>query len=107
MYRSLLVSYDWHIGASAPVCTMYLPTLTTVESSAIPGYGDITRDTFHTRLFGGDQLISARVRGSQRVCSCNDRGIDRVDGMRAVTEDWHTKGILLTIHNYIKLSYIV
>ena len=96
------MSYDWHIGASAPVCsTMYLPTLTTVELSAIPGYGDITRDTFHTRLFGGDQLISARVRGSQRVC------IDRVDGMRAVTEDWHTKGILLTVHNYIKLSYIV
>ena len=46
---------------------------------------------------GGDQLTSARVRGSQKVCSYNDRGVDRVEGLQAVTEDWHAKGILLTV----------
>ena len=78
----------------------YVPTVTTVHTSDVEGYGEIIKDDFHYILFGGDQLTTAWIRGSQRVCSCNDRGIDRLEGFQAAIEDWHAKGILLTVsHN--------
>ena len=40
-------------------------------------------------LPGGDQMTCARVRGSQRIRSNSERGIDQLTGIVGVTEDWH------------------
>lgn len=46
---------------------------------------------------GGDQLTAARGRSSQRVRSNSERGIDRLEGLVPVVEDWHAKGSFLTV----------
>ena len=46
---------------------------------------------------GGDQLTAARVRGSQRVRNNGQRGLDRLEGVAPVVEDWHAKGCLLAV----------
>ena len=40
---------------------------------------------------GGDQLTAARVRGSKRVRGNSERGIERLEGLQPVIEDWHAK----------------
>ena len=45
---------------------------------------------------GGDQLTSARVRGSLIVRSTTYKPQDRLEGLAAVTEDWHAKVIRYT-----------
>ena len=48
----------------------YVPTKTSVSKSTVPGSDEeveIVEDTFHTILFGGDQMTAARARGSQRI----------------------------------------
>ena len=36
-------------------------------------------------------LTAKRARGSQHVRSNSTRGLDRLEGLTPVTEDWHTK----------------
>ena len=46
---------------------------------------------------GGDQLTSARICGSLIVRSNAYEAQQRLEGLAAVTEDWHTKVILLEV----------
>lgn len=46
---------------------------------------------------GGDQMTCARVRGSQRIRSNSERGVDRLQGVVPVTEDWHAKQCFLEV----------
>jgi L1 cell adhesion molecule like protein len=54
-------------------------------------------DKFHYILFGGDQLTVERATGSQRVRSNECRGIDRLEGLIPVVEDWHAKVCFLKV----------
>ena len=84
----------------------YVPLETEVDKLTIPGVGEreVHADTFHHVLFGGDQLTAKRARGSQHVQSNSLRGKDRLEGLKPVVEDWHTKvcllGVSCTIYVY-------
>ena len=54
-------------------------------------------DEFHYILFGGDQLTVERAMGSKHEKSNEQRGIDRLDGLIPVIEDWHAKVALLKV----------
>ena len=43
---------------------------------------------------GGDQMIAARVRGSQRIRNNSDTDVDRLEGVTGVRKDWHAKTYL-------------
>ena len=78
----------------------YVPTKTSVSKSTVPGSDEeveIVEDTFHTILFGGDQMTAARARGSQRIRKNSERGRDRLEGLKPVCEDWHAKLCLLGV----------
>ena len=59
------------------------------------------------QYIGGDQLTAARIRSSQRVRSNSQRGLDRLEGVVPVIEDWHSKGILLTVICIIILTLLL
>jgi L1 cell adhesion molecule like protein len=78
----------------------YVPTysvtseLTDPDSNeTIPGVADY----FHYILFGRDQLTVERATGSKnkRINEC--RGLERLEGLRPVIEDWHSKVCLLKV----------
>ena len=52
---------------------------------------------------GGDQMTAARVRGSQRIRSNSERGVDRLQGLVGATEDWHAKMCFFVVCNLIKI----
>ena len=54
-------------------------------------------DWFHHILFGGDMLTAKHARGSKYVRSNSTRGLDRLEGLLPVAEDWHTKVCLLGV----------
>lgn len=45
-------------------------------------------------------MTAARVRGSQRIRSNSERGVDRLQGLVGVAEDWHTKMCFLVVRNW-------
>lgn len=56
-------------------------------------------DTTFFRIFlGGDQLTVARVRGAQAMRASHDRPADRLEGITAVVEDWHSRMTLMRVH---------
>lgn len=59
---------------------------------------DYTR--FHKILYGGDQLTTARMRGSQLDRVTSDTGVNRLKGIIPVFEDWHAKVVLLQVPIY-------
>ena len=92
----------------------YVPTVTTIQKATLPEEStEVICDEFfpitlgmHTIVIcayiwdmhvgcilhtcvGGDQMTAARVRGSQRIRSNSKRGVDRLQGLVCVTEDWH------------------
>ena len=67
------------------------------STSYIGFFSQIEHDTFHKILFGGDQLTVARARGSQRIRINSETGVDRLQGLVPVAEDWHTLVILLGV----------
>ena len=78
----------------------YVPTVSKDEVKTIPGTDDtvtVKKDEFHALLIGGDQLTAARIRGSQTITSNSERGIDRLEGVTAVVEDWHAKQCLFRV----------
>lgn len=116
-------------------CQKYVPTMTSQCTYKNPNTGEefgLVVDDFHhillgmfTREFivslcthgyicymfsGGDQLTTARARGSKRTCANGLRGVDRLEGITPVTEDWHAKVCLLHVrlcHKYtLKLCVI-
>lgn len=54
-------------------------------------------DKFHYLLFGGDQLTVERAHGSKKCRSNEIRGLDRLEGLIPVVEDWHAKVIFLKV----------
>ena len=77
----------------------YVPVQSESTSVDVPGVGEkqFHADWFHHILFGGDMLTAKRARGSQHVRSNSTRGLDRLDGLTPVTEDWHTKVCLMGV----------
>lgn len=71
----------------------YVPVHTEAVTVDIPGVGEkvVHGDWFHHIIFGGDMLTAKRARGSQHVRSNSARGLDRLEGLLPVAEDWHAK----------------
>ena len=77
----------------------YAPVVSEVGKVSIPGVGEkeVHADNFHNLIFGGDQLTAKCARGSQHVRSNSLRGKDRLEGLKLVVEDWHSKVCLLGV----------
>ena len=78
----------------------YVPTQTSVVQVDLPepdGKIDITKTSFHTILFGGDQLTSKRARGSQMIRSNSITSTQQINGLLPCTEDWHARLCLLQV----------
>jgi L1 cell adhesion molecule like protein len=77
----------------------YVPVHTDDIVVDIPGIGEKTvhADSFHHILFGGDMLTAKRARGSKFIRSNSARGLDQLQGLLPVVEDWHTKVCLLGV----------
>lgn len=54
-------------------------------------------EKFHYILLGGDQLTASRARGSQRIRRNSRTPRGRIEGFCPIVEDWHAKGILMTL----------
>ena len=52
---------------------------------------------FHKKLFGGDQLMAACVRGAQTAKSNGKTALNTLDGVIPVVEDWHTEVLLYEV----------
>ena len=52
-------------------------------------------DFFHHILFGDDMHTCKYTRGSKRICSNSVRGLDGLEGLLPVVEDWQTNKSLL------------
>lgn len=52
---------------------------------------------FHRILVGGDQLTTARCRGSAAARSDHQTSLDHLKGLVPVTEDWHAKKTFLMV----------
>lgn len=46
-------------------------------------------------------MTAARIRGLQRIRSNAERKKDTYEGFVAVIEDWHAKGILIEVINFV------
>lgn len=78
----------------------YVPVYSEAIELTVPDENEdlqLTTDKFHYILFGGDQLTVERASGSKRTRSNECRGIDRLDGLTPVIEDWHAKVCLLKV----------
>lgn len=77
-----------------------MPTISSEKKCVVPISDEevtIFEDRFHRVLMGGYQLTAARVRSSQRIMRNSERGLERLDGLSAVVEDWHTKQCLMQV----------
>ena len=78
----------------------YVPTQSTVSDVSDPKNDEeyqVKLDKFHYVLFGGDQLTVERAMGAKKEQNNKDRGVDRLEGMIPVIEDWHAKVCLLKV----------
>ena len=57
----------------------------------------VTEFTFHRVLFGGDQLTTARARGSQLDRVSSNTAMEQLQGVLPVFKDWHAKVLLLQV----------
>lgn len=56
-------------------------------------------------LLGGDQLTAARARGTQSIRRTEDTAARRLQGLIAVTEDWHVRMSLMKVFPYALYMY--
>ncbi len=77
----------------------YVPVHTEEMLVEVPGVGEkkVHADRFHHVLFGGDMLTAKRARGSKFIRSNSARGLDQLEGLLPVVEDWHTKVCFLGV----------
>ena len=77
----------------------YVPVQTEEAVVEIPDVGEklVHADNFHYVLFGGDMLTAKRARGSKHIRSNSLRGLDRLEGLLPVAEDWHAKVCLMGV----------
>ena len=69
-------------------------------------YVDKPDSVLHKKLFGGDQLTAACVRGAQLAMSNNKTAMKQLEGAIPVIEDWHTKANFLGV-SYNKLQLCI
>ena len=72
----------------------YVPTNTTEDEIHNPLTNEsfkVFLDHFHYLLIGGDQLTVERAIGAKKERSNEKRGVDRLEGLLPVIEDWHAK----------------
>ena len=67
----------------------YIPS--TMESVTTPAAA------LHKKLFGGDQLTAARIRGAQAAMCNGQTALKRLEGVIPVVEDWHTEVLLYEV----------
>ena len=88
----------------------YVPKITTttqvkvIQNDETEEESTIYEDNVHRILLGGDQLTAARVRGAQRIRSNSERTLHKLTAFEAVCEDWHAKGIILSVSECIHYS---
>ena len=58
---------------------------------------ELTKTSFPTTLFGGDQLTAKRARGSQMIRSNSITSSEQINGLLPTAEDWHTKLCFLEV----------
>lgn len=77
----------------------YVPTKEYEASTLLPDSLTLTHKdaVFSKVLIGGDQLTCARIRGAQAIRSNHETAYDRLDGFKAVVEDWHAKMTFLKV----------
>ena len=77
----------------------YVPVQSEDAVVEIPDVGEklVHADNFHYVLFGGDMLTAKRARGSKHIRSNSLRGLDRLEGLLPVAEDWHAKVCLMGV----------
>ena len=78
----------------------YIPAIHQSVEKHIPSINVtevMQEDTFHTILFGGDQLTVARARGSQRTRMNSHSATGRLQGLHPIAEDWHTTATVLGV----------
>jgi L1 cell adhesion molecule like protein len=78
----------------------YVPTDTTEDEVLNPFTNEpfkVHIDKFYHILFGGDQLTVERAIGSKKERFNEARGIERLDGLLPVVEDWHAKVAFLKV----------
>ena len=104
------MKYDDMIGIMEHLHN-YVPTRTDTVNIDLPITGDhleMTKTSFHTVLFGGDQLTAKRARGSQMIRSNSITSSHQISGLLPTAEDWHTKLCFLevscihTMYNHVK-----
>ena len=76
-----------------------VPTLPADGHQVLPNGSILEFDDtqFSQVVIGGDQLTSARIRGTQANRETQDMAIDRLEGLLAVTEDWHSRMALIKV----------
>ena len=76
-----------------------VPTLPADGHKVLPNGSILEFDNtqFSQVLIGGDQLTAARIRGTQANRVTQDMPIDRLQGLLAVTEDWHSRMALIKV----------
>ena len=92
----------------------YVP-LTTVEDEEVdPWDGETVKifiDNFHYILFGGDQLTVERAIGAKNSKKNENRGLEQLEGLVPVIEDWHAKVCMLKVCHFIlkafKINFII
>ncbi len=62
-----------------------------VPSKTVLKEGEQRVELLESCLFGGDQLTCARGRSAKRHRQDSATEVEKLDGLRPVVEDWHTK----------------
>ena len=60
----------------------------------------LMREVHHQVLLGGDQMTAGRARGSKMIRMNSSNESKLLNGLLPVSEDWHTKVILLEVYSY-------
>ena len=83
------------------IIQQYVPALNCSDVMSIPSSMQTVATpevVFHKKLFGGDQLTAARVRGAQTAESNGKTALNRLDGLKMpVVEDRHTEVLLYEV----------
>ena len=86
----------------------YVPTVRLPSTKEVPqtNESEHIEEVHMNRLpFGGDQLTSKQCRGSQHIQSNSIDDAQRLQGVVATAEDWHTKLCLLTVSQKAIITY--
>lgn len=80
----------------------YVPMIQNTTTATIIVNGEdeqvqLIDQQMHPIVFGGDQLTTERARNIKNVVSNSDTASARLEGLVAVTEDWHAKMCLYQV----------